>query len=100
MLLNATKCQGYSFYYFWVIKAQPTGGVKLAPTHIRLKDTFCFAKQIFEQDGFLLMGSLDLDLLFSNTPLVETIDICTITIYSQQDVIKGINEEDFRIFNH
>ena len=46
------------------------------------------------------MGSLDLDLLFSNTPLVETIDICTITIYSQQDVIKGINEEDFRIFNH
>ena len=46
------------------------------------------------------MGSLDLDLLFSNTPLAETIDICTITIYSQQDVIKGINKEDFRIFNH
>ena len=26
MLLNAAKCQGYSFYHFWVIKEKPTGG--------------------------------------------------------------------------
>ena len=25
MLLNAEKCQGYSFYCFWVIKGKPTG---------------------------------------------------------------------------
>ena len=25
MLLTATKCQGYSFYRFWVIKGKPTG---------------------------------------------------------------------------
>ena len=31
MLLNAAKCQGYSFYRFWVIKGKPTGGVKLPP---------------------------------------------------------------------
>ena len=24
MLLNAAKCQGYSFYHFWVIKGKPT----------------------------------------------------------------------------
>ena len=24
MLLNAAKCQGYSFYWFWVIKEKPT----------------------------------------------------------------------------
>ena len=29
MLLNATKCPGYSFYYFWVIKENPTGGRKI-----------------------------------------------------------------------
>ena len=29
MLLNAKKFQGYSFYRFWVIKEQPTGGIKL-----------------------------------------------------------------------
>ena len=26
VLLNAAKCQGYSFYRFWVIKGKPTGG--------------------------------------------------------------------------
>ena len=26
MLLNAAKCQGYSFYHFWVIKGKQTGG--------------------------------------------------------------------------
>ena len=26
MLLNATKCQGYSFYRFLVIKGKPAGG--------------------------------------------------------------------------
>ena len=30
MLLNAAKCQGYSFYHFWVIKGKPT-------PHIRVK---------------------------------------------------------------
>ena len=42
MLLNAAKCQGYSFYRLWVIKGKPTGGgggggVKLPPTEIRVK---------------------------------------------------------------
>ena len=42
MLLNTAKCQGYSFYRFWVIKGKPIGGeVKLPPTHqIRIKWTF------------------------------------------------------------
>ena len=31
-LLNAAKCQGYSFYHFWVIKRKQTEGVKLLPT--------------------------------------------------------------------
>ena len=32
MLLNAAKCQGYSFYHAWVIKGKPTrGGGKVTP---------------------------------------------------------------------
>ena len=40
MLLNAAKCQGYSFYCFWVIKGKPTGGgdSPLPPTQIKVKD--------------------------------------------------------------
>ena len=37
MLLNAAKCQSYSFYRFWVTKGKPTGQVKVhpppSPTH-------------------------------------------------------------------
>ena len=30
MLVHAAKCQGYSFYHFWVIKRKPTRG-KITP---------------------------------------------------------------------
>ena len=40
MLLNAAKCQGYSFYRFWIIKGKTTGegggGVIYLPTQIML----------------------------------------------------------------
>ena len=39
MLMNAAKCQGNSFYSFWVIKGKPKGDVKLppqSPTQIRV----------------------------------------------------------------
>ena len=35
ILLNAAKCQGYSFDYFWVIKGKPTWG-KITPRTPRL----------------------------------------------------------------
>ena len=34
----------YSFYRFWVIKEKPTRGVKLAPTHIRVKMIYAARK--------------------------------------------------------
>ena len=42
------------------------------------------------------MGSLYVDSLFINIPLDETINICTNIAYSEQDVIQGINKEEFR----
>ena len=42
------------------------------------------------------MGSLYVDSLFKNIPLDKTIDIFTNTIYSRQDVIEGINKEEFQ----
>ena len=41
MLLNAAKCQGYSFYRFWVVQRKPKGGGGRSnyptPTKIRVK---------------------------------------------------------------
>ena len=36
VLLNVAKCQGYSFYRFWVVKKKPTGGDYPSPPRIRL----------------------------------------------------------------
>ena len=39
ILMKAAKFQGYSFYYFWVIKENQLGGggVKLAPPHTQIR---------------------------------------------------------------
>ena len=42
---------------------------------------------IVKQDSSLVMGSLDVDSLFTNIPLDETINTCTNTVYREQDVI-------------
>ena len=40
MLLNTAKCQGYSFYRFWVIKGKRgREGGKITPSQIRVKMT-------------------------------------------------------------
>ena len=58
-----------------------------------VKDSFCFAKEIVEQEISVVIGSLDVGLLFRNIPLDKTIDICTNTIYSQQDLKEDINKK-------
>ena len=37
MLLKVAKCQGYSFYCFWVIKGKPTGGIKFPQPRLGLR---------------------------------------------------------------
>ena len=42
------------------------------------------------------MGSLDVDLLFTNIPLEETVNICTESIYNQNDIVEGLNKSEFK----
>ena len=61
-----------------------------------VKDSFSFAKEIVEQDSNFYMGSLDVDSLFTNIPLEETINICTELICDQNDSIEGLNKSEFK----
>ena len=36
MLVDAAKCQGYSFYCFWVMRKTKRGELKITPTQIRI----------------------------------------------------------------
>ena len=60
------------------------------------KDSFAFAEDIVHQDRKLFMGSLDVDSLFTNIPLEETIIVCTNLLYNNEDVIEGINKSEFK----
>ena len=42
------------------------------------------------------MGSLDVDSLFTNIPLEETINICTNLLYNNEDAIEGISKSEFK----
>ena len=61
-----------------------------------VKDSFEFAEEIAHQDSKLFMGSLDIDLLFTNIPLEETINICTNLLYNNEYGIDGINKSEFK----
>ena len=60
-----------------------------------VKDSFAFAEEIVHQDGKLFMRSLDVDSLFTNIPLKETINICTNLLYKNVDVVECINKSEF-----
>ena len=42
------------------------------------------------------MGSLDVDSLFTNIPLEETINICTELINDQNDSTEDLNKSEFK----
>ena len=48
----------------------------LTQSEYTVTDSFHFAEEIYKQDPNLYMASLDVDSLFTNIPLDETIDIC------------------------
>ena len=61
------------------------------------KDSFTFVDEIITQDSDLYMASLDVDGLFNNISLDETIDICVKKLFKTPDtLVKGISKNDFR----
>ena len=57
--------------------------------------SFHFAEEICQWDPNLRMASLDLDSLFTNIPLDETIDICLDNLYNGHENPRNILKHDF-----
>ena len=57
-----------------------------------VKDSFNFATEIVEQDSSNFMGSLDIDLLFTNILYEETIEICTNNLFKISDTIHDLKK--------
>ena len=62
-----------------------------------VKDSFTFVDEILTQNSDLYMASLDVDALFTNIPLDETIDIWIKKLFKTLNtLLKGISKNDFR----
>ena len=44
------------------------------------------------------MGGIDVDSLFTNIPLQETIDICTNTLFENTEKLEGLSKMKFKEF--
>ena len=66
----------------------------LTPNEYTVKDSFQFAEEICEQDPTLTMGSLDVDSLFTNIPLDETIDIYVNQLFENTDTVEGFKKSE------
>ena len=58
-----------------------------------VNDSFNFATEIVEQDSSNFMGSLDIDSLFTNIPLEETIKSCTNNLFKSSNIVHGLKKK-------
>ena len=61
-----------------------------------LKDTFEFSCDILNQNLNLFMASLDVDSLFTNIPLDETINIIIEKLFSENETVHNLNKDQFK----
>ena len=61
-----------------------------------VKDSFHFAEETVDQQHDLFMGSLDVDSLFTNIPLEETIEICTTEFFKESETAEGLSKTEFK----
>ena len=61
-----------------------------------VKDTFSFTSEIIDQDAQLFMGSLDVDSLFTNVPLEDTVNICSDQLFKNVDKVNNLSKEEFK----
>ena len=59
----------------------------------KIKNFFDFAKDITQQSSKLFMASLDVDSLFTNVPLDETIEICVNELFKSSQTVSGLNKQ-------
>jgi len=61
-----------------------------------VRDTFHFVSMLDGKDHRLIMASLDVESLFTNIPLDETIDIVTKKVFDKKLKVNGLSKTDFR----
>ena len=77
-ILSAINTPGYNLAKFLIPILEP-----LTHNEFTIKDSFSFAKDITTYDSSLYMDSLDVESLFTNIPLNETINNCVSDLHNK-----------------
>ena len=89
-VMSAIKTLTYNLAKFLVSLLEP-----ITNNMYTVKESFEFAKEIADQDPGLFMASLDVESLFNNIQLEETISACCDSLFSNDAKVDNINRIDF-----
>ena len=68
----------------------------LTTNEYTIKDSFTFAEELRSFDSKLLMASFDIESLFTNIPLQETIDLCVENLFKDRTHVDNLSKDSFR----
>ena len=87
-ILSAINTGNYKWAKFFVPLLKP-----FTSNNYTVKDSFDFAKDSTQQSSKLFMASLDVDSLFTNVLLDETIEICVNELFKSSQTVSGLNKQ-------
>ena len=90
-ILSAINTPTYKIAQFLVNIMEP-----LTKDQYTVKDSFEFCNDIRIQNQTKFMASFDIDSLFTNIPLDETITICCNKLFESQNLVEGLSKSQFR----
>ena len=90
-ILSAINTPTYKLSKFLVKILEPH-----TKNELTAKDSFSFANEVRAQSTDHVMASLDVEALFTNIPLEETINICVELAFKEKEEVKGLSKEQFR----
>ena len=84
--MSATKTPTYNLANFLVPLLDP-----ITTNMYTVKNSFAFSEEIADQDPGLFMASLDVECLFNNIPLEETISVSFDSLFRNNAKVNNIN---------
>ena len=90
-ILSAIGTPTYNLAKFLVPILSP-----LTVNEVTVHDSFLFAEEVVNFDANCIMASLDVESLFTNIPLDETIENCINNLFANNDTVHNFIKEDLK----
>ena len=89
-ILSAIGTPTYKLAKIFVLLLEP-----LAYNQYTIKDSFSFCEELKHLNTNLIMASFDVELLFTNIPLHERINLCVEKLFEGKNYIYGFSKDSF-----